>query len=91
MIQQIRETAKTFGGDSSITTTHPPKLNRSAERDAVMLGTLPEETTGGCCEEQAVTGEGEHSTLVTMICQLLSPRLEAIDEGAEDIQSRLPL
>jgi len=62
-----------------------------ADREAVMLGTLLEETNDGFHEEQAIIGEGEHNTLVTMICQLLGPHLEEIDEGTEDIEARLPL
>ncbi|WP_436927816.1 DUF7344 domain-containing protein [Halosimplex amylolyticum] len=62
-----------------------------ADREAVMLGTLLEERTDGVHEEQAIVGEGEHNTLVTMICQLLGPHLEAIEEGAEDVEARLPL
>lgn len=62
-----------------------------ADREAVMLGTLLEEATDGLHEEQSIIGEGAHNTLVTMICQLLAPRLEEIDEGAEDVDIHLPL
>lgn len=62
-----------------------------ADREAVMLGTLREETIDGFHEEQAVIGEGEHNTLVTMICQLLGPHLEEIETDTEDIGASLPL
>jgi DNA-binding transcriptional ArsR family regulator len=62
-----------------------------ADREAVMLGTLLEETTDGLHEEQSIVGEGEHNTLVTMICQLLAPRLDEVDKGSEDVEVRLPL
>jgi hypothetical protein len=62
-----------------------------ADREAVMLGTLLEERRDGLHEEQAIVGEGEHNTLVTMICQLLGPHLEEIDEDADDIEARLPV
>lgn len=62
-----------------------------ADREAVMLGTLLEERADGFHEEQAIVGEGEHDTLVTMICQLLGPHLDAIDEGPADVEVRLPL
>lgn len=62
-----------------------------ADREAVMLGTLLEQKTDGFHEEQAIVGEGEHNTLVTMICQLLGPHLEEIDQDVEDIEVRLPL
>jgi len=62
-----------------------------ADREAIMLGTLLEEKTAGLHEEQAIVDEGKHNTLVTMICQLLGPHLEEIDEGTEDIEARLPV
>ena len=62
-----------------------------ADREAVMLGTLLEEQTDNVHEEQAIVGEGEHNTLVTMIRQLLSPHTDEIDESTEDIEARLLL
>lgn len=62
-----------------------------ADREAVMLGTLLEQKNEGFHEEQAIIGEGDHNTLVTMICQLLVPHLEEIDKDTEDIELRLPL
>jgi len=62
-----------------------------ADREAVMLGTLLEERTDGYHDEQAIVGEGEHNTLVTMICQLLGPHLEKIDAGTPDAALDLPL
>lgn len=62
-----------------------------ADREAVLLGTLLEGETDGVHEEQAIIGDGEHNTLVTMIRQLLSPHLEELDEDTEDIEARLPL
>lgn len=62
-----------------------------ADREAVMLGTLLEKKADGFHTEQSIIGEGEHNTLVAMICQLLGPHLEEIDEGTTDIEARLPL
>jgi DNA-binding transcriptional ArsR family regulator len=62
-----------------------------ADREAAMLGTLRERQVDGVDDEQAIIGEGEHDTLVTMICQLLGPHLEEIDEDTEDIEARLPV
>lgn len=62
-----------------------------ADREAIMLGTLLEQKTDGFHREQSIIGEGEHNTLVTMICQLLAPHLEEIDKGTQDIKTRLPL
>ena len=62
-----------------------------ADREAVMLGTLLEERTDGFHEEQAIVGEGEHNTLVTMVCQLLGPHLEEIDGESEPEELSLPL
>lgn len=62
-----------------------------ADREAVMLGTLLEQQTDGRHEEQAIVGEGEHNTLVTMIRQLLGPRLEGLEESAETVAPQLQL
>ena len=62
-----------------------------ADREAVMLGTLLEQGGDDVSEEQAIVGEGEHDTLVTMVRQLIAPHLEEIDEGTEDVEARLPL
>ena len=61
-----------------------------ADREAVMLGTLKEETENGIPEEKAIIGEGTDNTLVVMIRQMLSPHLKQIDEQTEDMGSRLP-
>lgn len=60
------------------------------DREAVMLGTLPEETTDGVRGERALVGEGANDTLVTVIRQLVVPHLEPIDEETEDVASDLP-
>jgi len=62
-----------------------------ADREAVMLGTLLEARSDGVHEEQSIVGDGEHDTLVTMICQLLAPHLETIDTEDEDLEALLPL
>jgi len=62
-----------------------------ADREAVLLGTLLDGQADGAHEEQAIVGDGEHNTLVTMIRQLLSPHLEELDEDSEEIEARLPL
>jgi len=61
-----------------------------ADREAVLLGTL-QETSDGTREEQAIVGEGEHNSLVTMICQLLGPHLEDVDPDAGDVEAQLPV
>lgn len=60
-----------------------------ADREAVMIGTLLEETTDGLHEERAIVGEGEHETLVTVVRQLLGPHLEEIDDDPGDDPIRL--
>lgn len=60
------------------------------DREAVMLGTLSEETTDGVRGERALVGEGANDTLVTVIRQLVVPHLEPIDEETEDVASDLP-
>ena len=62
-----------------------------ADREAVMLGTLLEQDGDDVSEEQAIVGEGEDDTLVTMVRQLVGPHLEEIDENTEDVEARLPL
>jgi len=62
-----------------------------ADREAVMLATLLDQTADGHHGEQAMVGEGEHNTLVTMLCQLLGPHLEEVDKYADDVAVRLPL
>ena len=62
-----------------------------ADREAVMLGTLLEEQPDGRYAEQSIVGEGEHNTLVTMIRQLLGPRLEETGEDTEHVEARLSL
>ena len=63
-----------------------------ADREAVMLGTLKEETQDGdgFHEEQAVVGEGADNALVVMVTQLLDPYLGRIDDETEDVESVLP-
>lgn len=62
-----------------------------ADREAVMLGTLLEQEAGDRHGEQAIVGEGDHNTLVTMIRQLLGPRLETIGEDGEHAEPALTL
>jgi len=62
-----------------------------ADREAVMLGTLLEERADGVHAEQAIVGEGEDDALVTMICQLVGPHLETIDEDTAEVEAQLPL
>lgn len=61
-----------------------------ADREAVMLGTLGEQTDDGLHEEQAIIGEGTDNVLVAMIRQMLGSRLEQIDNQTEDIDAHLP-
>lgn len=61
-----------------------------ADREAAMLGTIGDDGAG-TASERAMVGEGEDNTLVTMVSQLVSPHLDAIDEGGPDVQARLPL
>jgi len=76
----------------SLTGEHEPSgIGETEGREAVMLGTLLQEQTGGVHEEQSIVGEGEHDTLVTMICQLLGSDLERIDAETEDVEALLPL
>jgi len=62
-----------------------------ADREAVMLGTLLGERTDDVQEEQAIVGESDSNTLVTMVRQLLGPRLDDIDTGAAPIEPGLSL
>jgi len=62
-----------------------------ADREAVMLGTLLERRSDDVHEEQAIVGDGEHDTLVTMIRQLLAPHLEELDKETDDVEAALPL
>ena len=62
-----------------------------ADREAVMLGTLLEQGGDDVSEEQAIVGEGEDDTLVTMVRQLVGLHLEEIDKNTEDVEARLPL
>lgn len=57
-----------------------------ADREAVMLGTLKEETENGVPEEKAIIGEGADNALVVMVTQILSSHLEKIDEQTEDLE-----
>ncbi|MFW6317061.1 MAG: DUF7344 domain-containing protein [Halorubrum sp.] len=58
-----------------------------ADRETVMLGTLTE----GRDEERAMVGEGEHNTLVTVVRQLLAPRIDEARGGAEELGAELSL
>ncbi|PSQ07072.1 hypothetical protein BRC97_05230 [Halobacteriales archaeon QS_6_71_20] len=62
-----------------------------ADREAVMLGTLTEEQSDDRHEEEAIIGEREHDTLVTLVCQLLAPHLDRIDSDTDDIEAQIPL
>lgn len=56
-----------------------------ADRETVMLGTLTERQPDGLYEEQAMIGEGEYNTLVTMVRQLIAPHLENMCGDTDDI------
>jgi DNA-binding transcriptional ArsR family regulator len=62
-----------------------------ADREAVMLGTLGEQTEQGFAEEQAMVGEGSDNSLVVMLRQMLGPHIEHIDDEPEDVEAHLPL
>ncbi|WP_123623273.1 hypothetical protein [Halorubrum sp. CSM-61] len=62
-----------------------------ADRETVMLGTLTEEQSDGLYEEQAMIGDGEHNTLVTMVRQLVAPHLEAVSGDVEDVEGGIRL
>lgn len=60
------------------------------DRKAVLIATLGEENDEGIYEKKAIVGEGADNPLVTMMCQLLGPRLDQITAQTDDIESRLP-
>jgi DNA-binding transcriptional ArsR family regulator len=62
-----------------------------ADRKAVMLGTLGEETDTGVHAETAVTGAGEDNPLVVLLRDMLGSRLDHLDAQSEDFLSELPL
>lgn len=62
-----------------------------ADREAIMLGTLGEETAEGVYEETAITGTGENNALVMLMRELLGSRLDHLDEQSEDFLSEIPL
>lgn len=62
-----------------------------ADREAVMLGTIRDDTIPERPSEHAIIGEEVDNTLVTMISQLLAPHLDKINGESDDIESRLPL
>lgn len=61
-----------------------------ADREAVMLGTLGEQTDDSVHEERAIIGEGSNNALAAMICQMMGSRLEQIDAQTEDIDALIP-
>lgn len=62
-----------------------------ADRETVMLGTLTESRPDGLDEEQAMIGDGEHNTLVTMVRQLVAPHLEEAGGNTDDIEDGIRL
>lgn len=61
-----------------------------ADREAVMLGTLGAELGDGTHEERALVGEGNENSFVVMIRQMLSSRLDQLDEEGEEALARMP-
>lgn len=61
-----------------------------ADRYAVMLGTLVETSPSAPDQETAIIGVGTDNPLVVMVRQLVSPRLDRLDGGSQDVASQLP-
>jgi len=61
-----------------------------AAREAVMLGTLGENTGEGVACEAALTGEGEDDALVALMRKLFGSRLDDLDMQSDDLLSQLP-
>lgn len=59
-----------------------------ADREAVMLGTLGE-LEQGVHQESAIAGRGTNNGLVTLMRELLNPRLGLLEAEGHDIQSPL--
>lgn len=62
-----------------------------ADREAVMLATLGDETDGPHREETAIAGAGENNPLVALLRELLGSRLDHLDAQSEDFLEQLPL
>lgn len=61
-----------------------------ADRDAVMLGTLGDETGDGRPRERALIGEGRDNTFVAIIRQILQPRLDQFGDAPQESVAELP-
>jgi len=62
-----------------------------ADRNAIMIGTLGEESTDGIPEETALTGLGQNNPLVMLLREVLGSRLDHLDEQSENFRSQIPL
>lgn len=62
-----------------------------ADRSAIMLATLGEETNTGAPSETAITGAGENNPLVVLLRELLGSRLDHLDAQSPDFLSEIPL
>lgn len=62
-----------------------------ADREAIMLATLGEETDSGGHAETAITGAGENNPLVVLMRDMLGSRLDHLDAQSEDFLSEIPL
>ncbi|WP_123537826.1 DUF7344 domain-containing protein [Halosimplex salinum] len=71
---------------------HQEKVGRLvlADREAVLVGTLGEQTEDGY-EEMAITGDGDDNAFVVLLRQLLGDRLDHLDTQSEDFLTQLPL
>lgn len=62
-----------------------------ADREAIMLATLGEETGASTHAETAITGAGKNDPLVVLMREMLGPRLDHLDAQSEDFLSEIPL
>lgn len=62
-----------------------------ADREAVMLATLGEETERGIHRETAITGTGADNAVVVLLRDMLGSRLDHLDAQSEDFLGALPL
>lgn len=63
-----------------------------ADREALMLATLGEETGDGVHhEEKAVTGSGEDNPVVMLMREMLGSRLDHLDAQSDDFLEQIPL
>lgn len=74
----------------------PPEYERVgrlvfADRNAIMLATLGEETESGVYAETAITGFGENNPLVILLREMLGSRLDHLDAQSEDFLTEVPL